>query len=99
VNPAWRNPAELTIASIDPSGGGDAVAVDARGVAGVLTDNSDTIDLPVEWSPDGETLAVRAVEGATATDAGASYVELITAEGDRERVSDSADVLIVGWLE
>jgi Tol biopolymer transport system component len=99
VNPAWRNPAELTVASIDPSGGGDTVAVDARGVAGVITDNSDTIDLPVEWSPDGETLAVRAIEGATAPDAGAGYVELITDDGDRERVSDSADVLIVGWLE
>ncbi len=47
---------------------------------------------------DGDRLAVRAVQGATPFDAGASHVELVGRDGARERVSDSADVLIVGWL-
>ena len=55
------------------------------------------MDLPLGWSPDGGTLAVRSVEGETPFDAGASHVELIT-DGGRERVSESSDVTIVGWM-
>jgi Tol biopolymer transport system component len=99
INPAWRGDAELTIASIDAAGGGDAVSVDIDGATDTLTTNDDSIDLPVAWSPDGSTLAVRAVEGATPFEAGESHIELVTPAGDRERVSNSADVLIVGWLE
>lgn len=99
INPAWRGDDELTIASIDAGGGGDAVSVDASGATDTLTDNDESIDLPVAWSPDGTSLAVRAVEGATPLEAGESHVELVTPDGGRERVSDQADVLIVGWLE
>ena len=99
INPAWRGDDELTIASIDATGGGDAISVDGSGAADTITDNDDSIDLPVSWSPDGASLAVRAVEGATPLDAGESHVELVTPNGGRERVSDQADVLIVGWME
>ena len=57
----------------------------------------DTIDLPLGWSPDGETLAVRSVEGETPYEAGASRVELVR-NGVRQRISDTSDVTIVGWL-
>ena len=96
-NPAWRNDGSLTIASLKLDGGSDALARDARGSVSILTTNGDGIDLPVEWSPDGATLAVRAVDGRTPFDASASHIELLR-EGSRERVSDSADVLVVGWL-
>jgi Tol biopolymer transport system component len=98
-NPTWQRDGGLTIASMKPDGGGDAVALDASGAIDPLTDNEDSIDLPLEWSPDGEKLVVRNVEGASAFDAGASHVEIVGADGGRERVSESADVLIVGWLE
>jgi hypothetical protein len=98
-NPAWRNDGTLTIASVDDSGG-DTVSIDGGGGATAqLSDNDDSIDLPLGWSPDGATLAVRAVDGPNAHSAGASRVELLDAGGGRVAVSDSPDVLIVGWLE
>jgi Tol biopolymer transport system component len=97
-NPAWRDDGELTIASLKPQGGGDAVDVGRAGAARSLTTNSASIDLPLGWSPDGGQLAVRSLEGADPNEPGASHLELVDAAGNRERVSDSADVLIVGWL-
>jgi hypothetical protein len=99
VNPAWRDDGSLTVASIASDGGGDAVSVAPDGEPETLADNDDSIDIPIEWAPDGSALAVRSVEGATALDAGESHVELLTPDGDRERVSEHTDVLIVGWME
>jgi Tol biopolymer transport system component len=96
-NPAWRSGGDLTIASLNLDGGGNAVAVDAAGRASALTTNDARIDLPLGWSPDGATLAVRAVDGKTPSEAGESHVELVH-DGTRDRVSESADVQIVGWL-
>jgi Tol biopolymer transport system component len=99
INPAWRGDGELTIASIAADGGGDTVSIDDTGAAETITDNDESIDVPIAWSPDGASLAVLAVEGATPLDAGESHIELVTPDGERERVSDQTDVLIVGWLE
>ena len=98
-NPAWNVDGQLTISSVKPDGGGDAVSVDAGGAVTTLSENSDAIDLPLAWSPDGSSLAVRSVDGASPEDAGRSYVEIVTPDGGRERASDAADVLVVGWLE
>jgi Tol biopolymer transport system component len=96
LNPAWRGSRELTIGSLNLDGGGNAVAVDAAGGASSITTNDDSIDVPLDWSPDGTTLAVRAVDGKTPAEAGTSHVELVR-DGARDRVSESADVQIVGW--
>jgi hypothetical protein len=98
-NPAWNVDGDLTISSVKPDGGGDAISVDSGGAVTALSDNSDAIDLPLAWSPDGSSLAVRAVDGASPEEAGRSYVEIVTPGGGRERASDAADVLVVGWLE
>jgi Tol biopolymer transport system component len=98
-NPAWNVDGDLTISSVKPDGGGDAISVDAGGGATALSDNSDAIDLPLAWSPDGSALAVRSVDGASPEEAGRSYVEIVKPDGSRERASDAADVLVVGWLE
>ena len=98
-NPAWAADGTLTIASLKPGGGSDAVSVDASGETASVAGSGDAIDLPLAWSPDGDKLAVRSVAGATPAEAGESHVELIdSGGGGRERVSESADVLIVGWL-
>jgi Tol biopolymer transport system component len=96
LNPAWRSNSELTIASLNLDGGGNAIAIGAAGAA-AITANDDRIDLPLGWSPDGTTLAVRAVDGKTPSEASTSHVELVH-NGTRERVSESADVQIVGWI-
>jgi len=98
-NPAWRDDGELTVAAIKPEGGGGALAVDVDGATTALTTNDDSIDLPLAWSPDGASLAVRNVDGASTFEAAESHVDLIAGDGSRERVSEHADVLIVGWLE
>ena len=97
-SPAW-NGSELSVSSLKPSGGGDALQLHAAGDASRLSQNDASIDLPLSWSPDGTSLAVRAVVGATPGQAQESHVELIDATGNRARVSDSADVLIVGWIQ
>jgi len=94
---AWAPNGELTVASMNLDGGAGAVTLSADGLA-QETENAEGIDLPLGWSPDGGTLAVRALEGETPFEAGASHVELVR-EGSRERVSDSSDVTIVGWSE
>lgn len=99
INPAWSRDGELTVASVKPEGGGDAVIAAIDGAGQALDDNDDSIDLPLAWSPDGETLAVRAVDGATPFQARGSRIELLRLDGTREQVSDGPDVLIVGWTE
>jgi hypothetical protein len=96
-NPTWNRNGELTIASLKPNGGGDTMSLDATGSASELTTNDDSFDLPLDWSPDGGTLAVRHIEGSAPADASASHVELVHGS-QRENVSDVADVLIVGWV-
>jgi hypothetical protein len=105
LNPAWSDDGELAVASIDPmSGEGEAIAVEADGATETITEPAEGVDLPLSYAPDGASLAVRAVEDAASPDS-ASYVEVVTCGEDaadcdeRERISDSADVLIVGWLE
>jgi Tol biopolymer transport system component len=97
LNPAWKASGQLTIASLNLDGGGNALTLDAAGSASTITANDDRIDLPLDWSPDDTTLAVRAVDGKTPSDVSTSHVELVH-DGTRDRVSDSADVQIVGWL-
>ena len=96
LNPAWHGSAELTVASLNLDGGGNATTVDAAGATSAITTNDDSIDLPLDWSPDGKTLAVRAIDGKTPASASASHMELVR-DGARERISESADVQIVGW--
>ncbi|MBI5288878.1 MAG: hypothetical protein HY873_07890 [Chloroflexi bacterium] len=96
-NPAWTPDGDLTVAALNLDGGAGAVTMSDLG-ATEETQNTDSIDLPLGWSPDGRTLAVRAVEGETPFEAGASHVELVR-DGERERISDSSDISIVGWTE
>jgi len=97
-NPVWRPDGTLAIGAMNLDGGANAVAVDGAGAATGVTARADALDLPLSWSPDGAYLAVRSVEGRTPFDAGATHIDLVDSSGGRQRVSDSADVLVVGWL-
>lgn len=96
-NPTWQPDGDLTVAALNLDGGASALSLDGAGVT-AETVRDDAIDLPLTWSPDGETLVVRSVEGETPYEAGASRVEVLQ-DGEREPVSDSSDVTIVGWTE
>jgi Tol biopolymer transport system component len=97
-NPTWNADSGLTVSVLKEEGGGDAVEVSGFRT-NQISSNDDSMDLPLDWSPDGTKLVVRAVEGKTPFEAGASYVEVVGRDGSRDRVSDSSDVTIVGWLE
>lgn len=97
-NPQWEADGDLTVTSVKPDGGSEAISVGAAGATESYTDRSDAIDLPLGWSPNGDRLAVRSVDGAAPRDAARSHVELVDRTGGRARVSENADVLIVGWL-
>lgn len=98
-NPAWRPDGALTVAALGDDGAAALSVADGGGNSEVTPASTEEIDLPLTWSPDGEHLAVRAVDGTSAHDAGESHVVLVDAQGARQRVSDAPDVLIVGWLE
>jgi len=97
-NPAWAADGRLTVGAVLPAGGGEAITIGTDGETTVLTAADAEMDLPLAWSADGSELATRVVAGKTPFEAGPSHVEMIDGTGARQRVSDSADVLVVGWL-
>ena len=98
-NPAWDAAGDLTIAAVDAAGaGGAAVRLDDAGEAEAVSATPGGLDLPLAWSPDGGVLAVRAVHAPSGEEA-PGFLELVTEDGGRRRVSSSADALIVGWVE
>ncbi len=96
-NPAFRADGKIAVASVKPRGGSAVSVADAGGARDVAS-NDAAIDLPIGWSPDGGTLAVHSVDGRSPLEAAGSHIDLVRDDGGRTRVSDSADVLIVGWL-
>jgi len=100
LNPAWNGDGSLAIASVDAgSGEGRAVRIDSEGDASTLSERDGSVDLPLTWSPDGGALVVRAVEAAADGAAAGAAIDIVREDGARERVSESADALIVGWVE
>jgi Tol biopolymer transport system component len=97
-NPTWRADGELTIASIDADGR-DALATGAAGNTTTISGTRAGITVPLRWAPDGSTLAALSIDGQTPLDVGAGHLEVVTPEGERTRISEGPDVLIVGWLE
>lgn len=100
-NPTWSEDGSLTIASVDAGSGGDAraVRIDAAGDGTMLPAREGAVDLPLTWSPNGDALVVRAIEGAGDGTADAATIDLVREDGTRERVSKNADAQIVGWVE
>ncbi len=99
LSPTWKGDGQLTIGAVKPSGGGDAVQVQAAGGPAVpLTRNTASMDVPIAWSPKGDELVVRSVAGTTPFAAGAARLDLVSADGVRQRISSSPDTLVVGWL-
>lgn len=96
-NPTWTPDGNLTVAALNLDGGASSLSLDGGVIVSEMT-REDAIDLPEGWSPDGESLVVRSVDGETPMAAGASHLEVVQ-NGDRQRISDSSDVTIVGWTQ
>jgi Tol biopolymer transport system component len=100
-SPIWEPDASgnLTVGVLD--GGGDAAARIAAegGIAGDPLPAGDGFDVPLTWSPSGDTLAVRAFAGTDVSAPGPSRVVIVTTDGARSMVSQNSDVIVAGWLE
>jgi hypothetical protein len=101
-NPIWEpgSASGLTVGILEGSGSVPArVAPDGGGVAGEPLPAGSGFDVPLSWSPTGQTLVVRAFADADIADPGPSRVAVVTTSGERELLSQNSDVFVAGWLE
>ena len=54
-------------------------------------------DVPLAWSPDGETLALRSFQGDLDSELGPWHLVLLDAKGQRREVMANSEVSFVGW--
>jgi hypothetical protein len=105
--PVWEANGSLTIGRLDGQPGADAPARLRSAGSGAFATSSlpglpaaqRGFDVPLSWSPDGGALALRTFQGSSASDPGASRVEVIGSDGARRPLSTLSDVTIAGWLE
>ena len=58
---------------------------------------SQGFDVPLAWSPDGRTLALRSFQGDLDSDLGPWRLVLLDAEGQRSEVTAESEISFVGW--
>ena len=97
-NPIWHpGDGDLTVGRLTL---GDvkapALRVDASQVE-PLEAPSQGFDVPVAWSPDGSTLALRSFQGDLESELGPWHLVLLDAEGQRREVKAENEISFVGW--
>lgn len=100
-SPVWEPNGGITIGRLG-AGGGAPLRIDVAGGQPVepaypLPAAPAGFDVPIGWSPDGDHLAARHFQGATAADPGPSRVEVLGTDGARRALSAISDVVIAGW--
>ncbi|MBX7110681.1 MAG: hypothetical protein K1X87_02405 [Dehalococcoidia bacterium] len=55
-------------------------------------------DVPIDWSTDGQYLAVRSFDGMTTQDPGEESLVIVATSGGRMTVSAANEVLFLGWV-
>jgi len=58
---------------------------------------SQGFDVPVAWSPDVGTLALRSFQGDLESELGPWHLVLLDAEGQRREVKAENEISFVGW--
>jgi len=58
---------------------------------------SQGFDVPVAWSPDGSTLALRSFQGDLESEVGPWHLVLLDAKGQRREVKANNEISFVGW--
>ncbi|HRC62095.1 MAG TPA: hypothetical protein PLX85_02590 [Dehalococcoidia bacterium] len=54
--------------------------------------------MPIDWSTDGQYLAVRSFDGMTTQDPGEESLVIVATSGGRMTVSAANEVLFLGWV-
>jgi hypothetical protein len=98
LNPIWHpGDGDLTVGRLTL---GDAKAPAMRVNASEvepLVAPSQGFDVPVAWSPDGSTLAVRSFQGDLESELGPWHLVLLDAKGQRREVKAESEISFVGW--
>jgi hypothetical protein len=56
-------------------------------------------DRPLEWSPDGRTLAARSFDGNSASAPGTETTVVVSTDGARRPVTGSGEIIVFGWID
>ncbi len=96
-NPIWHpKDGDLTLGRLTlGEATAPAMRVYASGVQ-ALKAPSQGFDVPLAWSPDGDTLAMRSFEGLE-SEAGPWHLVLLDAKGQRLEVKAESEISFVGW--
>jgi Tol biopolymer transport system component len=100
-NPVWHPDGERITVGRTPEGGrGSAALVSlAEGDLEEVTPGPDQgFDVPVDWAPEGDYLAVRSFEGSSAAQPGREHLVIIELGKGREAVADKGNLEFIGWL-
>jgi hypothetical protein len=97
-NPIWHpKDGDLTLGRLAlGEARAPAMRVDASGVE-PLEAPSQGFDVPLAWSPDGSTLALRSFQGDLESEAGPWHLVLLDAKGQRREVKAESEISFVGW--
>jgi hypothetical protein len=98
-NPIWHpKDGDLTLGRLTlGEARAPAMRVDASGLQ-PLEAPSQGFDVPLAWSPDGSTLALRSFEGDLESDVGPWHLVLLDAKGQRREVKAESEISFVGWV-
>jgi Tol biopolymer transport system component len=100
-NPVWYPDGERVTLGRTPADGASAAALVSLpgGELEEVTPGPDQgFDVPVEWSPEGDYLAVRSFEGSSAAQPGREHLVIIELGKGREMVADGGNLEFIGWL-
>jgi Tol biopolymer transport system component len=98
LSPKWEDSGGLTIGVAGAGGGATRIGADGSALRAAAFAGTGGFDLPLDWSPDGERLAVRGFANASLADPGASWVYVLDANGNRRKLAENSDVIVAGWL-
>lgn len=100
-NPVWHPDGERITVGRSPADGASAAALVslAEGDLEEVTPGPDQgFDVPVDWAPEGDYLAVRSFEGSSAAQPGREHLVIIELGKGREAVADKGNLEFIGWL-
>lgn len=97
-NPIWHpEDGDLTLGRLTlGQRSAPAIRVSASG-SQRLDGPSQGFDVPLAWSPDGDTLALRSFEGDLKSDLGPWRLILLDSAGQRREVKAESEISFVGW--
>jgi len=98
-NPIWHpRDGDLTLGRLTlGERAAPAMRVDAAG-SQVLEAPSRGFDVPLAWSPDGGTLALRSFQGDLESGPGPWRLVLLDTQGQRQEVRAESEISFVGWV-